>query len=618
MNAVNSGDLLGGRYHVADRVPTDLRDLTVWTARDKILDREVRVHVVSGEHTADALDSARRAALIQDPRLVRILDVGTADDIPYVVTEPVTGQTLSEIVGTGIVDPHQARAIVGEAATALEIARQGGVHHLALRPESIHVDGATLTITGLGIDAGVSGLEPTDPDAASRADAQCLVALLYYMMTARWPGPSLDVEWIDPQAVHPLPAHRDENAVVSLSTIRDDAPDELVRLCDETLTDHDGLETRWESPTPTGPAHTGDLASRLRPWGEFSVVAALPEFARAEPEPSPHGVNRQSVRTAFGSSTVPPGTPPPAPPMRRPSNLNHFGPPPSSSDTVAPPVDAPQRPTTPVPTARVPQGAPPVAPTTPSAVSTTARGPSAPPEYGGTPHGHGLLDGMGGVPPSTPVATPPAAPEDRRRFNPTAIILVLALIGLVGGAVWAIGNAFNGFTPPIENRDQSTEQPTPGASEDASQDPPTTTDPPVIASGAPVNPAGQGEGDHPEDAHLAYDGDPSTSWKTHTYKSAQYGNLKSGVGFAVTLEDSARVGSITLTTGNNGGHVEVRATSPDDPTSGEVLASGSLSATTELTFSEPVEGTTFVLWFSELPTASDGGFRVELAEISLS
>src|SRR5690606_40971451 len=111
----------------------------------------------------------------------------------------------SDVCSSDLVDPQQARAIVGEAAAALEVARRRGVHHLALRPDAIRVDGSRVLVTGLGLDAGVAGHDQHDADRTSRADAVGLVALLYFAMTARRPRPSPCAPWHALDSLLPLP-----------------------------------------------------------------------------------------------------------------------------------------------------------------------------------------------------------------------------------------------------------------------------------------------------------------------------------------------------------------------------------------------------------------------------
>ena len=80
------GTVLAGRYRVLSPVESDLAGASAWQATDQILDRAVRVRVLESGAVAPALDAARRAALVTDPRLVRVLDVGSHDGYGYVVS----------------------------------------------------------------------------------------------------------------------------------------------------------------------------------------------------------------------------------------------------------------------------------------------------------------------------------------------------------------------------------------------------------------------------------------------------------------------------------------------------------------------------------------------------
>src|SRR5699024_12847347 len=93
--------------------------------------------VLAGAHREEALDAARRAALVRDDRLAHIRRVGNHEDTAYVVTEPLAGLSLADLVADGPVPHAQARALVGNAATALETARKRGVTPLALGQGSL-------------------------------------------------------------------------------------------------------------------------------------------------------------------------------------------------------------------------------------------------------------------------------------------------------------------------------------------------------------------------------------------------------------------------------------------------------------------------------------------------
>ncbi|WP_087470416.1 hypothetical protein [Cellulosimicrobium cellulans] len=144
----------------------------------------------------------------------------------------------------------------------------------------------------------------------------------------------------------------------------------------------------------------------------------------------------------------------------------------------------------------------------------------------------------------------------------------------------------------------------------------------MIASGQALDPegdaSGNNDGEHPELAPLAYDQKPDTTWFSRRYNAADFAGLRSGIGFSVTLEQKAPVSTVVLDTAVTGGNVEIRATSPDAPTEGTVLASGPLAPGVEFTFDQPVEAESIVLWFTELPQNPSGEFRAEINEILVS
>ncbi|MFE5335188.1 hypothetical protein ACFQ8E_04655 [Isoptericola sp. NPDC056573] len=644
MSTAHPGTVMVDRYRLVQLAATDLAAAEAWEAHDQILDRPVRVTFVDGPYASAALDAARRAALVADPRLSRVLDVGSTDlgagQRSYIISEPYRGSSLTEVVSGGLVDAQQARAVVGEAAAALEAAGQRGVHHLALRPEAVRVDGHRVVVTGLGIDAALAGVDGgrdhiTGAGAAA-ADARDLVALAYYALTARWPGDSLDEPWIAPDAVRPLPAQRDEHGVVPVSTLVPHVDPELDSLVRRT----------FGSDSPDAPTTPGDVVAALAPWGEVSVVAALPQFVQPSTEPPV----RSSVMGAVGTGAALPGTPPPAPPVRRPASgriarsaavggaagAAAAAAVPAQSTQAIPPVAAPTAAQAPVPPvqataamAPVPQqpapaqqpvaayGAAPAAaygnqayPTAQGAPvqQQTAHAPVPPPPGGGEPR-----TDTGGF------ASSPA--PKRRGVNPTPIVLGLVVVLVLAGALWAVSKVMSPSPPPVAASPVNTEdagggaaaeEPTDEESSEASETPEVR---PVIQSGDQLDP--EGDGQHPEAVDLAYDGDPSTFWYTMYFNTPDFAGLRSGLGYVVELEDAAPVTSITLNTNSEGGRVEIRATSRDKPTDGPVLAEGSFSSETKLDLKEETVADSFVIWITELPS-TNGKNYLELNEIVLS
>lgn len=623
---IGRGTLLAGRYRLHQPVSTDLPGVESWTARDQILDRPVRALVVRSGNVAAAQDAARRAALVTDPRLLRVLDVGDHEGVAYTVTEPIVGQDLAQLTAHGPLSADQVRAIVGEAAAALEVARRRGVHHLALRPSAVHVtpDGAVL-VSGLAMDGELIGYDERDAKATSRADTVGLVALLYLGLTGRWPdvprlGPAAGATVAPAVGGNPVPPAELSPAV----------PNDLDTLCVVTLGLHDD-----------GPHSPGELVRELEPWGPVDaqgIYDALDGVNRSVTIPSgPWSADgsaagaaaRSGLGGAAGAGAL--GAAPTVHPVQRQSVRRSFGQP--SGTQVRPGTPPPATPPTP-PAFRRPE---------PPAASSARGGATA--VLGSMP-----ASVPASVPPSLPPSVRPAAvrrlPDDfddfisrsaeseRKTINATPIVLGIVAVLVVIGLFWAF-KALTAPAPPIggpQGFDLTGNGDNTGA--DAADDPataaPAVEDPavdgpavdpaavPVIASAQMIDPPPGGDNnEHPEAVPLAIDGDPSTFWYTRTYASPTFG-MKPGVGFAVTFAEPATVTTVTLLVNGTGGMVEVRATDPSTPTQGDVLASGALGPQTVLTLSAPTATQNIVLWFTALPQTPGALNRVELLEVQVS
>jgi serine/threonine protein kinase len=248
---VGRGTVLAGRYRVVSPVVSDLEGASAWQATDQILDRPVRVRILEHGAVAPALDAARRAALVTDPRLVRVLDVGTHEGYGYVVSEERIGPSLARLVAQTPLTAEQARAVVGEAASALEVARRRGVHHLALRPSVLHVspDGRVL-LGGLALDAALLGDSGGDARSTSRADAVGLVRLLYAALTGLWPADPRAPQTPGGETLPPAPLVN--GAPVAPADLVAGVPNDLDTLCVVTL-----------GPNDDGPHSPAELVREL-------------------------------------------------------------------------------------------------------------------------------------------------------------------------------------------------------------------------------------------------------------------------------------------------------------------------------------------------------------------
>ncbi|QOR70749.1 murein biosynthesis integral membrane protein MurJ [Ruania alkalisoli] len=705
--SLEPGITLADRYVLEAASATDLPGASAWSGQDEILQRPVQVTTLQGQHRDEALDAARRAALISDPRLRRIVRVGTHDDVAFVVSEPPAGTSLAGLVSGGRLPAAQARTLVGEAATAIELSRKRGVHHLYLRPSALEVaaDGS-VQLGGLAVDAAQAGMTPVDPQRSARTDAVDLVALLYTALTGHWPGA--------PERSGGLPtAPRIDGAPVPPGELADGVPHDLDTLCAVTFGPHED-----------GPYTAGELVRELEPWDAPGAVTAITDRGEA-----PRAVGATDSATVASATVT-------APPDSLARSADGSGPvddaagPEGTAGTEGtestestgstehtarthrdpstwaphPLPDDPQ----PVAFSEVLDGAAPevppgyharhagdVVPGQPRV--TRAPAPHSPVQAPAASAGSALSDGTsspaqvgGDEPPSRPTTTagagesghelrrpvPPvlgwdtpgqqAAPthptvttptvqsvlggwlraagsavrgrfmretedEDgvRERFNPTPIVIFVMVTVVVVATILAIGSlreASTSFNPDDHTREPITpttaapsEEPTGEPSEEPSPEPtPSASAAPIeIADVRSLDPS-TGVGDNEDLARYAVDGDPESSWQSLRYDNPSYG-IKEGLGFAVVLEATSTVTSVTVDVQGAGGVLQIRNTSPDDPGGGEVLAEGEMGPEMTYTLSEPTDLDAVVLWFPELPVAeSDGRNRIELAEITVN
>ena len=182
------GTRLGGRYRLEDRVAA-AAGWAAWKAIDETLARAVTVVTFAAgfPRVREVLTAARAASRLTDARLAQVFDVEDDWDNAYIVMEWAAGETLGDMLAAGPVEPIAGARIIAEAAAALSVAHAAGLAHLCLTPESLRwTTGGGVKVTGIGIDAALSGTTAEDP---SLADTHGLGRLLYATMTGMWPGP---------------------------------------------------------------------------------------------------------------------------------------------------------------------------------------------------------------------------------------------------------------------------------------------------------------------------------------------------------------------------------------------------------------------------------------------
>jgi hypothetical protein len=178
---------LSGRYELDSEVARG-RGRTLWRGRDTVLDRPVGVLLLEAGHPhADAVRrAAQRAAAVEHPGLLRVIDTAEDEGRVFVVTRWLAGEPLSERLAVAPLGGDEARVVVAAVAEALAAAAVEGVHHLVLDPRDVLLTEYGVVVAGIGVRAALEGV--TADDDAENVDAWRVGALLYAALTARWPG----------------------------------------------------------------------------------------------------------------------------------------------------------------------------------------------------------------------------------------------------------------------------------------------------------------------------------------------------------------------------------------------------------------------------------------------
>ena len=114
------------------------------------------------------LREAEVAARINHPNIVRVTDVGTEDEIPYMVMEYLEGNTLGHLLTSrGRLECIEAADILLPILSAVAAGHAAGIIHRDLKPENIFLtQGAWGDLVPKVLDFGVSKLMSEDPSGA--------------------------------------------------------------------------------------------------------------------------------------------------------------------------------------------------------------------------------------------------------------------------------------------------------------------------------------------------------------------------------------------------------------------------------------------------------------------
>ncbi len=202
-----------GRYEVTSVMGQGAMG-TVYKAVDPLIERVVAIKTINLELSIDEraefeerfYREAKSAGRLNHPNIVTIYDVGETDEAAYIAMEYLEGESLREMLDSGVVLPIQRIcSIAAQVASALDYAHENGVVHRDIKPANIMISrnrdvklmdfGIALIPTGSRTQAGTVLGSPkymapeqvTGKAADGRADIFSLGAVLYEMLTGSTP-----------------------------------------------------------------------------------------------------------------------------------------------------------------------------------------------------------------------------------------------------------------------------------------------------------------------------------------------------------------------------------------------------------------------------------------------
>lgn len=204
--------VLGNRYEVLEKIGEGGM-AKVYKARCNKLNRFVAVKILrkqfanNEEISQKFKKEATAIANLSDPNIVNILDVGTQDEISYIVMELVNGKTLKEVINfNGNLGYNTTIKIAIQIAKALDCAHKNNIIHRDIKPQNILItENGDVKVTDFGIAKSTDSSTITNttsiigsahylsPEQAKgtyidcRADIYSFGVVIYEMVTGKLP-----------------------------------------------------------------------------------------------------------------------------------------------------------------------------------------------------------------------------------------------------------------------------------------------------------------------------------------------------------------------------------------------------------------------------------------------
>ncbi|WP_227999311.1 murein biosynthesis integral membrane protein MurJ [Nocardia australiensis] len=239
---IPGASVAGGRYRLLAG-HGGARGLEFWQALDIKLDREVALTFVDADQKSSEnsghdgpqaiLSRTLRLGRINSPGLARVLDVVRGSSGGIVVAEWTPGRSLREMAET-VPSPIGAARAVRALASAAELAHRGGGSLSIDHPDRIRISASG--------DA-VLAFPGTLADSDAQSDVRGLGAMLYALITARWPIRTGGVTGTETIGGLRLADFGPDGTPVEPRQIRPEVPFEISAVAVRSLESNKGVRT---------------------------------------------------------------------------------------------------------------------------------------------------------------------------------------------------------------------------------------------------------------------------------------------------------------------------------------------------------------------------------------
>ena len=204
-----TGKIIDGKYRIIKAVGSGGM-ANVYKAQDIRLDRYVAVKVLKEDYAGDEqfvhrfMKEAQAAARLAHPNIVNVYDVGSDNDINYIVMELMSGPSLNDYLDEkGVLSAQETVDIIYSIALGLNHAHANHIIHRDIKPHNILMTSSHMPkVADFGIavaaasedeDDGLGSVHYVSPEQAKgdpqdeRSDLYSLGIMMYEMLTGELP-----------------------------------------------------------------------------------------------------------------------------------------------------------------------------------------------------------------------------------------------------------------------------------------------------------------------------------------------------------------------------------------------------------------------------------------------